>query len=205
MSITLYYAPMSSASPVLWALAELGLEHDAIAVDLKAGEQKQPALMAHNPMGQVPTLVDDGQGMFESTAIFIHLGLRYGVERGVWPAPDAPEHMVALSWLSWFAIALGGSLRTVMLNSGDWIPAEHQSEAQAAKGREQLASLMAILDAHLAERAYLTGDDFCLVDAYGTAIIGWGTHVAGYDMSQVPNVTAWHGRCMARDAVKAMK
>lgn len=205
MSLTLYYAPMSSASPILWALAELGVPYEGIEIDLKAGDQKQPALLAHNPMGQVPTLVDDGQGMFESSAIIVHLGQKYGVERGLWPAVGSPEHMLALTWLAWSAVTLGSSLRLIMLNTQDWWPAELRSEGQAAKGREQLDMQMTALDGHLATRPYLAGERFTLADAYAAAAIGWASSLVGFDLASTPNVGAWVKRCMSREAVKHMR
>ena len=58
---------------------ELGLayEHDAIAFD--DPRLKSPEFLALNPNGKVPTIVIDGQPMFESIAIQIYLGERFGV------------------------------------------------------------------------------------------------------------------------------
>lgn len=40
MSIVLYWHPMSSATPIASALVELGIPHERIALDLKAGDQR---------------------------------------------------------------------------------------------------------------------------------------------------------------------
>ena len=101
MTITLYAAPMSSATPVLTALTELEVPHEMVPMDLSAGDQRKPDFLALNPNGQVPTLVVDGTPMFEALAIMQWLGDRFGVERGLWPASDAPERLVALSWSTW--------------------------------------------------------------------------------------------------------
>lgn len=205
MSLTLYYAPRSSASPILWILAELDVPHEAIAVDFQAGEQRQPAILAHNPMGQVPTLVDDGQGMFESSAITIHLGQKYGVERGLWPAPGSPEHMVALSWIAWFPVTFGSSIRTVMLNKTEWLPADTRNAKQAAWGLERFGALMKILDERLAKQPYMVGERFTLVDAYGASFMGWGAGEVGFDLATTPHVGAWVGRCMSRAAAQKLQ
>jgi glutathione S-transferase len=205
MSITLYFAPRSSATPIVWALAELGLDYEGVQVDLQAGEQKQPALMAHNPMGQVPTLVDGDHGMFESTAILVWLGERYGVERGLWPRLDSPEHMVALTWTSWFAVTLGATLRMVMLNTTDWWPEELRNAGQAEKGKERLAELMKILDERLGKQEYLVGDRFTLLDCYGASVLAWATSMVGFDLGTTPKIGAWIQRCMAREAAKSIQ
>jgi len=85
MSLTLYAAPMSSATPVVCALAELDIPCEIVMLDLKAGDQKKPDYLALNPNGVVPTLVVDGTPLFEAIAIVQWLGDRYGVERGLWP------------------------------------------------------------------------------------------------------------------------
>jgi glutathione S-transferase len=205
MSLTLYYAPQSSASPTLWILAELGLPYEGIAIDLAKNEQKQPALVAHNPMGQVPTLVDDGHGMFESTAIMTHLGGKYGVERGLWPAAGTPAHMDALTWTAWISVTLGGTLRLIMLNESEWLPEDIRSAKQAAWGKERLATLMKVLDDRLARQPYVVGESFTLLDAHAAALLGWGTGVVGFDLATTPSVAAWLERCTAREAAQQMQ
>lgn len=54
--------------------AEKGLTLDCIKVDLRGGENRQPAYMAKNPFGQVPCLeLDDGTVISETTAICEYL------------------------------------------------------------------------------------------------------------------------------------
>src|SRR5689334_16101782 len=51
---------------------ELGLQLELLSIDFTAA--KQPAYLAQNPAGKVPTLVDDdGFVLWESGAILIHL------------------------------------------------------------------------------------------------------------------------------------
>jgi glutathione S-transferase len=56
----LYAAPMSSATPVVHALAELQVPYELVPIDLSAGDQRRPEFLALNPNGKVPTLVVDG-------------------------------------------------------------------------------------------------------------------------------------------------
>lgn len=73
MSLTLYAAPMSSATPVVCALAELDVPHELVMLDLAAGDQKKPEYLALNPNGVVPTLVHDGTPIIESSVIVQYL------------------------------------------------------------------------------------------------------------------------------------
>ncbi len=66
MSIVFYKASTrSSASPVSWALAEVGVPHERVTFDLAAQEQKKPEFLKLNPNGKVPPLLVDGTPMFE--------------------------------------------------------------------------------------------------------------------------------------------
>src|SRR5262245_47841317 len=74
MALTFYYG---SGSPFAWKVW-LTLEHKAIPYDFKLlsfdrGDTKKPEYLAVNPRGQVPTIVDDGFALWESTAITEYL------------------------------------------------------------------------------------------------------------------------------------
>src|SRR5690606_32905980 len=115
MNLTLYASPMSSATPVVHALAELDVDCEIVILDLKAGEQKRPEYLAINPHGVVPTLVVDGTPLFESVAILQWLGEQYGVQRGLWPAAGTPERLEALSWSTWAYVSYGALLNVLNL------------------------------------------------------------------------------------------
>jgi glutathione S-transferase len=206
MNIILYQAPMSSASPAAWALAELGIEHQSVMMDIRHGkEHKKPEFLALNPMGQVPTLVDDGHSMFESSAIIVYLGDRYGVQRGLWPAIGSAQHMVALTWTAWTAVTLGSTLRMIFF-SGEKAPTlEMQNPALHRFSTQRLAELMKVLDGQLTGREYLTGEIFTLSDVYASAAVSWGTGVAGFDLKTVPHVASWIERCLSRPWAKVMQ
>lgn len=72
--IVLYHYWRSSSSwRVRWGLAEKGIPFVPSAVDLLAGEQRQPAHLARNPLGLVPVLAIDGLLLTESVAILEYL------------------------------------------------------------------------------------------------------------------------------------
>lgn len=95
--IVLYWHPMSSATPVACALAELGVPHERVKVDITTGEQRRPDYLALNPNGKVPTMTVDGAPMFEALAIEMWLGHTYGVQGGLWPAEGTPERLQAMA------------------------------------------------------------------------------------------------------------
>ncbi|KYF56477.1 hypothetical protein BE08_35615 [Sorangium cellulosum] len=203
MSITFYYAPQSSAFRIRVSLAELDVPHEVVRVDLRAGDQKKPDFLALNPNGKVPTVVIDGTPMFESVAIQIALGERYGVQKGLWPAPGSPEHLTALSWLVWGQVSLLGALFRYMSNTSDYFPKELHNEKQAERALTETRELLRMLDERLEGRPYVTGERCTLVDLDFVSMLGWGLMAAKIDVAELKNLTGWLGRVSERPAVKA--
>src|SRR5215467_10389092 len=100
--ITLYYSPGTAALVVHWLLIELEVPHTLHKLDLDAGEHKQPAYLALNPAGVVPTLVIDGKPICEAAAIALHLAEAYPA-RGFAPVPGTPERAAYYQWMFFLA------------------------------------------------------------------------------------------------------
>lgn len=200
MSLTFYYTPQSNASRIFWTLQELGVPHEIVKVDLRAGDQKKPDFLALNPNGKVPTIVLDGTPMFESVAIQIALGERFGVEKGLWPQLDSPEHLQALTWLVWGQVTLTAALFRYMQNTSDWVAKELHNAQQAEQALSETHELLRLLDARLGDRPYVTGERFTLVDLDLASVLGWGLHFAKVDIGALKHVQAWLARCTARPA-----
>ena len=77
--LELYHNGMSTCSQkVRFCLAEKGLDWTDHHMDLRAGEQHLPDYLRINPNGVVPTLVDDGRVIIESTVVRIACATRRG-------------------------------------------------------------------------------------------------------------------------------
>lgn len=85
-----YYHPQSRAVTTDWMLTELDVPHEQILIDYTAGENQQDDFLALNPMGKIPTLVDEGTVITEAAAICAYLADKYP-EKGLAPAPNSPE------------------------------------------------------------------------------------------------------------------
>jgi glutathione S-transferase len=199
MSLTFYYAPMSSATRIHWALEELGIPYEKVKVDLAAGDQRKPEYLALNPNGKVPLIVEDGVPIDESLAILIYLGEKYGVEKGLFPAPSL-DRAVALKWMVWAGVTLTDAISRIIRNS-DRYPAEQRNEAAREQAKKDLVELWGIVDKELAGKEYLVGGKFSFADL---AVAGYVmvTGRFGADISGLKNVAAWSARCaMQRPAM----
>lgn len=54
--VTLYYSPQSRATGARVLLEELSAPYDLHVLNAKAGEQREPAYLAINPLGKVPAI-----------------------------------------------------------------------------------------------------------------------------------------------------
>ncbi len=198
-SIVLYWHPMSSATPVACALAELNLPHERVKIDIRAGEQHRPDFLALNPNGKVPTLTVDGGPMFEALAIQLWLGETYGVERGLWPAVGTPQRLQALSWCAWAYVSYGAVLtRLHRATLGD---EALRSSAHADAARAELNALLALLDTRLAHQPWMLGGAYSLVDLLVGSVMGYSAYV-GAPVADHAHVQRWLGLVQARPSMQ---
>jgi glutathione S-transferase len=97
MTITLYHHPFSRAAGVLWSLEEVGEPYELEYVDIMKGEQKTGEVLARNPMGKIPVLVDGDVVVTEAAAIALYLADRYAAGR-LAPKLDDPRRGAYLRW-----------------------------------------------------------------------------------------------------------
>jgi GST-like protein len=203
MSLIFYQAPMSSATPVTWAFAELQVPHETVKVELGSADLKKPEFLQLNPNAKVPTLVVDGTPMFEALAIMMWLGERYGVDKGLWPAPNDPSRVQAFAWSAWAYVTYVAALGRLFMATSSHLGPEYHNEAQAAYARKELAGLQKILDERLAKQPYMLGETFSLVDLIVAATIGYGA-MGGVSVDAHEHLKAWLGRCQSRPSFSAV-
>ena len=203
MALELHSWPRSSGTRIAWALEELDLPYKYIEVDQKKQEHRSPAYLALNPHGKVPTLVDDGQVFFESAAILLHLGDKYGAPKGLWPADGDPAHGEALCWTVWATTELGSYMMQYLYHGLDTpfsYKPEDRSKVCAEYNHSQFTRCLNALEARLGGRQYLLRD-FSLVDVASASWLALGT-MCGLTLEGYPQVAAWTQRCGERPACK---
>lgn len=198
MSLIFYYAPMSSATPVQWALEELGVPHEKVKLDLKAGDTKKPEFLKINPNGKVPVIVHDGTAIFESVAIQMYLGETFGVEKGLYPAPG-PKRGEAMKWIAWCNVSAGDAVARLFRNTSDWTPDDQKNAKAGEVAKADLEAHLRVLDGALEGKQFLLGDSFSLVDVH---LAAWMEYVSmtKVDFAPYRSLSAWLQRCQARPA-----
>jgi glutathione S-transferase len=196
MSLTLYFAPHSTASITTLVLEELGTPCERVKLDLQKGETKKPEFLKINPNGLVPTLVHDGVAIWESAAITIYLGDTFGETAKLWPAAG-PKRGEAMKWVVWTNVSLGESVYRWARNTM-WAPEDERNAKAAAAASKDVAARLSVLDGALAGKHFLV-DDYTLADAHVNSYVDWLRHMK-IDMAGMSHLNAWSKRCSERPA-----
>ena len=83
--LTLYFAPGSSSMAPHIALHEIGAPFESRPLSFHRKENRDPAFLAINPEGKVPTLTIDGRPLTEVAGILFYLARRFP-EAGLLPS-----------------------------------------------------------------------------------------------------------------------
>ena len=174
---------------VLWTCAELDLDYERIDAGMQFGRNHDADYLAMNPNGRIPTLVEGDFVLWESNSIMRYLALEYGTGSSLYPA--APKLRAAVDrWLDWTLSTVQPVERPVFWGLVRTPVAQRDMKAlqQAA---DAAAAVYATLDAHLAARRFMEGEQFTLADiALGTFARRW-LGVERVTKPALPNLERW--------------
>jgi glutathione S-transferase len=162
-------------------------------VDLAKGAQRDPAYLALNPNGKVPTLEDGRFALTESHAIMQYLAdLTPG--QTIYPTETRAQANVN-RWLFWNAHHFQPAMSVLNFEHmvkrvrglGDPDPKE------VARGEALVTQTVSVLDAHLVGREWIAEDKLTLADlAVATPLDCAGA--AKFDFAPYGNVRKWLAR-----------
>ncbi|HEY2620994.1 MAG TPA: glutathione S-transferase family protein [Acetobacteraceae bacterium] len=177
--LTLYFAPGASSMAPHIALHEIGARFESRPLSFHRKENRDPAFLAINPEGKVPTLTTGGRPLTEVAGILFYLARRFP-EAGLLPTDDIEAEAQAVSWMSFIAATVH--------------PARRQ-------GPERARSVYAIAEQRLGEQEWAVGR-YSIADIHLFRLFwrfrGWLDPAPG----EFPHLTAHYRRMMARPAVR---
>ena len=182
-----YFNPVSRAITTDWMLAELGVPHEQIMVDLQKGENNTPAFRALNPMGKLPVLVDGDTVVTEVSAICAYLADKYP-DKGLAPKADSPERATYFRYL----FIAGNTLEPALALEAAGF--EHPKPSSAAWGDASRAK--ATVEALVPAGGWVLGEQFTAADVVFGALLDAGM-VFGW-LHASPRVAAYVERLRAR-------
>jgi len=188
----------SNVQKAMWAVGELGLAHTRIDVGGAFGKNKEPAYLAMNPNGLVPTLEEeDGFVLWESNSIVRYLAAKHDKD-GVLEPKDAKRRALASQWMDW-QLSVAGPAITPAFWGLIRTPAEKRDMTAIKGSQEKTTAAMQILDARLGKTQFVAGDAF----SYGDIPVGvmcYRYRQLVPDRPATPNLDRWYTAIAARKA-----
>lgn len=195
--LTLFHAPRSRSSRIIWLLEELGapfqLRHVTIRYMDGSGDGPDPA--NPHPDKKVPALLDNDALVTESAAVATYLADLLPMA-GLAPRTGDQDRGTYLTWISWIEGELGPAIFQ-RLSAGADAPTPAAFEAALHR-----------LDDTLTNGPYLLGEQFSAADIMLGGTLGWARDVLPAE-GPIPAYLARlavrpaFGRAMARDAASA--
>jgi glutathione S-transferase len=184
---------------VLWCCGELGVRYERVDVGGPFGGNREPGYLRLNPNSLVPTISDGGFVLWESNAIVRYLAAKHGM--GTLCSDDLVGRADADRWMDWQMGTLWANLRPAFIGLIR-TPPEKRDRASIAAAVRKTAENMAILDAHLAGRDYVTGSSFTMADIpLGVTAYRWFN--LDIERPRMPNLQTWYERLCARSSYRA--
>ena len=168
---------------VMWALAELGLEHERIDAGGKYGRIDEVAPL--NPNARVPVWQEDGLTLWESHAIIRHLSAR-----------GIPHDPVADQWMEWTTSTLQPPFIGVFWQVVRMRPEDRSAEA-LTKHAEALNAALDILNNRLSTVRWLNGQDFSTAELAAGSLM-YRIHDMDWPKGDFPHVADWYARLTER-------
>jgi glutathione S-transferase len=188
----------SNVQKAMWAVGELKLEHTRIDVGGAFGKNKEPAYLAMNPNGLVPTLEEeDGFLLWESNSIVRYLASKHD-KNGVLEPKGAHQRALASQWIDWQLSVVGPAITPAF-----WglirTPLEKRDLAAIKASQTRTADAMKILDAQLGKTAFVAGPVFSYGDI-PVSVMCYRYRQLVPDRPPTPNLDRWYDAIAQRKA-----
>ena len=188
-TLTLFHAPNTRSFGARVLLEELGLPYRLHTLNLKAGEQRQPAFLAINPLGKVPALLDGGALVTEQVAITLLLA-DMAPDAGLAPSIGDVLRGPYLRWIAYY----GSAFEPAVVDRA--MKREPGQLAMSPYGSYE--AVLDTLEAQMIAGPWLLGERFTAADVLWGVALTWA--MTFKVVPERPAFVAHAGRVRARPA-----
>ncbi|CAN5631566.1 glutathione S-transferase N-terminal domain-containing protein [soil metagenome] len=176
--LQLYSLPTPNGVKVSIMLEETGVPYEVHRIAFDSNDQMSPEFLSLNPNNKIPAILDpngpDGKplGLFESGAILLYLAEK----TGKFIPKDAAGRYEAIQWVMFQVGGLGpmfGQLGFFHKFAGKAYEDKRPRDRYVAESKR----LLGVLNGHLADRAWVLGDDYSIADI---ATFPWIRNLVGF-------------------------
>ncbi|MBS0455679.1 MAG: glutathione S-transferase [Proteobacteria bacterium] len=197
--ITLYdcsTAPSPRRARIL--LAEKGIAHETVQVDLRSGEQLGEAFRQVNPQCTVPVLqTPEGLRLTDNAAIAAYLEARYPEPPLLGATPEEKAEIASWNWRVEFEglVAIAEAMRNsapAMANRALPGPVNYaQIPELAQRGQARVQNFFDMLDARLAQHQFIAANRFSIADITAVVAVDFARVVKVRLGDAHPNLQRW--------------
>jgi len=206
--ITLYdcsTAPSPRRARIL--LAEKGIRHETVQVDLRNGEQLGEAYRKINPQCTVPALrTQEGVILADNAAITAWAEARHPDPPLLGTTPLEKAEVASWNWRAEFEglLAIAEAMRNTspaLANRALAGPANYAQIPELGKrGIERLQRFLVVLNERLEGRDYVAGDRFSVADITAVVAVDFARIVKVKPGEQHPHLLRWRAKMGERRA-----
>jgi glutathione S-transferase len=171
MKIKLYEFGPTRSIRVRWTLQELGIDFEAIRVNLVAGEHRRPEFLKINPAGKIPVLVDGDLVLTESVAIVLYLAEKYS-DKSLLPA-GLNERAEVNRWLLFAATELEQPLWRISRHTALY-PEERRLPSDVILASDEFKDMASVLEKHMQGRQFVAAGHVSVADFVTAYTLDWG-------------------------------
>lgn len=207
--LTLYdcaTAPSPRRARIL--LAEKGVAHETVQVDLRGGEQFGDAFRRINAQCTVPALrTDEGPVLADNAAITAYLEARFPDPPLLGDTPIAKAEIASWNWRIEFEglLAIAEALRNsapAMANRALPGPVDYpQIPELAQRGLARVQQFFVALDRRLAGRDFVAAERFSIADITAVVAVDFARVVKVKPGEQHPNLVRWRAAMAQRPSM----
>lgn len=195
--IRIHWHPFSTYSRrVMIALIEKRIPHELVTVDMAARKHREPAYLAVNPYGRVPTLEEDGFLLYESNAILSYLEATHPEPALVPPEPRGRAVVDMHMRLCDLQMARQTG---IIIFPKRFLPRDRWDEKAMAQAKSEIEKHLAILERQLDGREYLVADRYSLAEVSYTPFVQF---LPMMEITPPPLVAGWVSRILDRPSAK---
>jgi glutathione S-transferase len=190
----LFYSPGACSQAPHILLHEIGLDHDAARVDLRAKKLEDGSdYLQVNPKGAVPALqLDSGEVLTENAVILQYLG-----DRASWPEVLPPLG----TFRRYRVLEMVNYITTELHKRFGFLFNPKASDDMKKLVIDELGTKLAYIDQRLGIGPFLFGEDLTLPDPYLSVITGWAEKMLG-GLDRWPHLKAFRERMLQRESVQ---
>lgn len=199
--LKLFYSPNSCALASHIALRESGATYEAVRVDFRANEQRQPAYLAINPKGRVPALITDKGVLTETPAILAFIAQSFPNAR-LAPLYDAFAFAQVQAFNSYLCSTVHVA-HAHRLRGYRWVDDADAIAAMQKKVPQSVGECFELIERTMFIGPWVMGADYTICDPYLFTLSSW-LEADSVDVTRFPKVKDHIRRMSERPTVKAV-